>query len=88
MKTCKEIHKERVSHRVGHLENSFLTEQRLYLITGNYITLFQCLDCKVFTCEQINIIKTQFKIVLLYLYGFFFDILPYVIRLLTGILIL
>ena len=43
----KHVDEERVAHRVGHLEDPLLRQQRLHLVADNDVALLERLDGKV-----------------------------------------
>jgi len=48
LKTRKQIHKERMSHRVCNFKDPLLAEQRFDFIASNNVALLECLNGKVF----------------------------------------
>lgn len=55
----KQIHEERMAHRVGHLENALLAQQRFDLVARNDVALLQRLDGKVFACGRERFVMNE-----------------------------
>ena len=49
----KHVDKERVPHRIGHLEDSLLGKQGLHLVSGDDVAFLQGLDGEVFPSVQV-----------------------------------
>lgn len=48
----KQIDQKRMTHRIGHFEDSLFAEQRLDLVAHDDVALFERLDGKVLACRR------------------------------------